>query len=46
MSENDRTELKRTDIALSALWANWALAYGAITLPLVLANILTRRFYQ
>lgn len=42
MSENDRTELKRTDIALSALWANWALAYGAITLPLVLAIFVPR----
>ena len=42
MSDSNRTELKRTDIALSTLWANWALAYGAITLPLVLAIFVPR----
>ena len=42
MSDSERQELKRTDIALTNLWANWALAYGAITLPLVLAILVPR----
>ncbi len=38
----NKRELMRTDMVLRALWRNWAVAYGAITLPLLLALFVPR----
>lgn len=38
----DNTELKRTDMALKALWNNWMMAVGALTLPLFVAIFVPR----
>ena len=42
MTERRPTEMMRTDKVLRNVWRNWALAYGAITLPLVAAIFVPR----
>lgn len=42
MTERRTTEMMRTDTVLRNVWRNWAVSYGAITLPLVVAIFVPR----
>lgn len=42
MAERRASEMMRTDTVLRNVWRNWALSYGAITLPLMAAIFVPR----